>query len=323
MLRGEYSARPRTSFGVAPNNFIARSAALLLVFASGCARESDCSVAMDNPDSAAPNAFAFGASGGAPEAVRASTAISPSTGIRLVRMEPAMFDMGSPASEPERDTNETQHKVTLTRAYFLGACEVTQADFERIMGFNPSTAKGSARLPVETVTWFDAVAFCNRLTELDSAEFDPPLTPAYEISNIQKDGEHIVHADVRWIESSSGYRLPTEAEWEFACRGGTTTPFSFGTTVSVAQANFDGETPYNGAPKEVFKRHPIEVDALPPNAFGLRQMSGNVFEWCWDYYGAYSTEPQAKRFGCASPDYQQCLCHYGIPKKRHGVWSWG
>jgi len=216
---------------------------------------------------------------------------SSSTGMQLVAVEAGTFAMGSPPDEPERENNETQHQVTLTRPFYVGVYEVTQGEFTHVMGFNPSTVRGSDRLPVETVTWFDAVSFCNRLSKLDGLE------AAYMVSNIEMEGPHITNAVVRWISSSAGYRLPTEAEWEFACRAGTRTPFSFGDTVTSDQANFDGLTPYNGGARGQFRKRTLEVDAFPANAFGLYQMSGNVFEWVWDYYAQYPTDPQRDPIG--------------------------
>ena len=216
---------------------------------------------------------------------------SSSTGMPLVAVDAGTFAMGSPPTEPERANNETQHQVTLTKPFYLSVYEVTQSEFTRVMDFNPSTLKGSDRLPVQKVTWFDAVSFCNRLSKLEG------IDAAYEMSNVRMDGLHITNAVVRWISCSSGYRLPTEAEWEFACRAGTSTPFTFGDTVTPEQANFDGLTPYNGGPKGQFRNHPLEVDAFPANAFGLHQMSGNVFEWVWDYCDQYPTNHQTDPTG--------------------------
>jgi formylglycine-generating enzyme len=220
-----------------------------------------------------------------------STIQSSSTGMQLVAVHAGTFWMGSPVGEPERADNEAQHRVTLTRPFHLGMHEVTQGEFTRVMGFNPSTVKGSDRLPVQAVTWFDAISFCNRLSKLDG------IDAAYEISDARVDGVHITNAVVRWILSSTGYRLPSEAEWEFACRAGTSTAFSFGETVTSEQANFDGFTPYNGGPKGLFRNHPLEVGTFPANALGLYDMSGNVFEWVWDYYDQYPSSDQVNPTG--------------------------
>jgi len=220
-----------------------------------------------------------------------SIILSSSTGMQFVSFGAGTFAMGSPPGEPEQDKNETQHQVTITRPFYLGVYEVTQGEFTHVMGFNPSTVKGSDRLPVQTVTWFDAVSFCNRLGKLDG------IDTAYQITNVKMDGLHITNADVRWTFSSAGYRLPTEAEWEFACRAGTTTAFSFGNTVTSEQANFDGLTPYDGGAKGRFRNYPLEVDAFRANAFGLYQMSGNVFEYVWDSYDQYPTNHQTDPTG--------------------------
>lgn len=217
--------------------------------------------------------------------------LSSSTGMQFVSVGAGTFAMGSPPGEPERDKNETQHHVTLTRPFYLGVYEVTQREFTHVISFNPSTVKGSDRLPVQAVTWFDAISFCNRLSKLDGLE------AAYEMSNLRMDGLDITDAEVRWIFSSAGYRLPSEAEWEFACRAGTTTAFSFGDTVTSEQANFDGLTPYNGGPKGQFRNHPLEVDAFRANPFGLYQMSGNVFEYVWDFYDQYPANHQTDPTG--------------------------
>src|ERR1043166_5062741 len=131
---------------------------------------------------------------------------SPSTGMEFALIPAGTFEMSSPSNEPERKKTEMQHRVTLTRRFYMGVCEATQEQFAHVMGFNPSTVKGSLRLPVETVSWFDAILFCNRLSEKDR------LPAAYEISNIKKNGDHVVGAEVSQILSSTGYRLPTRSE---------------------------------------------------------------------------------------------------------------
>jgi formylglycine-generating enzyme required for sulfatase activity len=221
----------------------------------------------------------------------AERVVSSATQMELILVCGGSFSMGSPAGEPERDDNERQHRVALTRPYYLGACEVTQAEYEKVTGYNPSTKRGNPRLPVETVTWFDAVDFCNRLSDLEGRR------RAYRMTVKAREGPHITDAAVQLHPRSSGYRLPTEAEWEFACRAGTTTPFSFGETVSAKDANFDGQTPYHGAAKGPFTRQTLPVDALPANPWGFRQMSGNVFEWVGDYYGEYPSQGQTDPMG--------------------------
>ena len=218
---------------------------------------------------------------------------SQGTGMQLTAIPFGTFKMGADKEEYPDDQDETpQHKVTLMNPYYIGIYEVTQAEFELVMGFNPSTLKGSPRLPVETLSWYDAVYFCNRLSQFDH------IDTAYEISIIKKDGVHIVDADVTWNINSKGYRLPTEAEWEKACRGGTLTPFPFGDNINTSLANYDGETPYlPSEPKGLFRNKSIEVDSLAPNGFGLYHIVGNVFEWCWDYKGPYSGQPQANPTG--------------------------
>jgi formylglycine-generating enzyme required for sulfatase activity len=166
--------------------------------------------------------------------------------------------MGAPADEKGHFGNETpQHVVTLSRPFYLGLYPVTQRDYGTVTGTDPSlfiAQHNWPNYPVEEVRWEDAVAFCEQLSALPE-------------------------------EKAAGrvYRLPTEAEWEYACRAGTTTAFSFGPTASSTQANFSGHHPYDDADGPYLQRTSI-VGSYLPNAFGLYDMHGNVWEWCADWY---------------------------------------
>ena len=159
--------------------------------------------------------------------------------------------MGSPKEEKERNENETQHKVKLTKGFYMGVYTVTQEQWQTVMGNNPSFFEGE-NLPVESVSWDDCQEFIKKLREKDKKQ----------------------------------YRLPTEAEWEYACRAGTKTPFHFGETISTDQANYNGEI-YGTGKKGVSRGKTIPVGSFPANAFGLHDMHGNVFQWCQDWVGHY------------------------------------
>ena len=201
----------------------------------------------------------------------------------LVLINGGTFQMGSPESEMQRETDETQHEVTVSD-FYIGRYEVTQEQYEKVMGDNPSNFSGE-NLPVENVTWYDAIEYCNRLSEQEG------LTPVYTV-----DGEN-----VSWDRSANGYRLPTEAEWEYAARAGTTTPFNTETSISDEEANYYGHYPY-GIEENYFsqdnletepgqyRQTTVEVDSFSPNNWGLYNIHGNVAEWCFDYYGEYDLE---------------------------------
>jgi formylglycine-generating enzyme required for sulfatase activity len=186
--------------------------------------------------------------------------------MELVLIPAGAFLMGSPESEAQRDADEGPcHKVTITRPFFLGVHPVTRREYAAVVGHDPvrpGKDKDHDREPhgpVTYVSWADAVAFCRQLSAL--AE-----------------------------ERAAGrvYRLPTEAEWEYACRAGTTTPFHFGASASSRLANFNGRHPYGGAKKGPALQGPSPVGSYPPNDFGLCDMHGNVWEWCGDWYDRLS-----------------------------------
>ncbi|NCG21989.1 MAG: SUMF1/EgtB/PvdO family nonheme iron enzyme [Rhodobacterales bacterium] len=171
---------------------------------------------------------------------------SPTLGTKFVRIGAGRFTMGSPSNEADRRDDEVQHQVTLSSAYYLMAHEVTQGEWQRVMGSNPSHFSGCADCPVEKVSWDDAVAYARKLSDLDG------------------------------LTGGARYRLPTEAEWEYAARGGESFVYAGSnesTSVAWAGANAG------------YKTHP--VCGLARNGYGLCDMSGNVYEWVSDYYGAY------------------------------------
>jgi formylglycine-generating enzyme required for sulfatase activity len=167
--------------------------------------------------------------------------------LEMVKIPGGIFLMGSPQTEAERrDREGPQHYVNVPE-FFMGKYTVTQAQWQAVMGNNPSYFKGKNR-PVERVSWNDATEFCQKLSK----------------------------------KTGRDYRLPSEAEWEYACRGGTTTPFYFGEAITPELVNYDGTYTYGNGPKGKYRQETIDVGNFPPNSFGLYDMHGNVWEWCQD-----------------------------------------
>jgi formylglycine-generating enzyme required for sulfatase activity len=187
--------------------------------------------------------------------------------MKLVRIEPGKFQMGSPPDEAKRRDDEARHEVEITRPYCLGAYTVTQAQFRKVMGMKPSffSPKGDGRdkvsgmntddFPVENVSWEEAMDFCRIVSMLPAVR------------------------DKGWVLD-----LPTEAEWEYACRAGTETAFHYGNSLSSQQANCNGENPYGDAPKGPNLQRTTKVGSYEANAWGLYDMHGNVLQWCKDRY---------------------------------------
>jgi uncharacterized protein (TIGR02996 family) len=196
-----------------------------------------------------------------------------SIGMRFALVPTGVFLMGSPDDEPKRLADEgPRHEVELTRPFWLGAFPVTQAEYQRVVGANPSyfshqgaghwqvQGLDTSRLPVERVSWDDAVAFCAKLSALAQEQ-----------------------------DAGRVYRLPTEAAWEYACRAGATdgAPFHTGWSLSPSQANFDVRDASGSS-----LGRPTAVGSYAPNAWGLYDLHGNVWEWCADWYGSYPPDRQ-------------------------------
>ena len=222
----------------------------------------------------------------------------PCPAVEMVAIPGGEFLMGSPEKEIRHGKDETQHRVKIA-PFLLAKHEVTQAEYREIMGENPSHFQGD-ELPVENLSWFEAAAFCNALSAKEGLE------PAYEMT-----GEGDDPQKVRWNRAAGGYRLPTEAEWEYACRAGSATPFNTGGDIKDSQANFYAHYSYkNESPRIVggYRETTLPPGSFPANAWGLFDMHGNVWEWCWDWYGPY---PASDQNNPAGPESGQFRVHRG------------
>ena len=207
----------------------------------------------------------------------------------LVLVRGGTFIMGSPESEAQRERDETRHQVTILD-FRMATREVTRKEYRELMGTVPGASTEEDRLPVTDVSWHDAVKFCN------ARSLKEGLTPAYVFVDSDE--------GVVWNRDADGYRLPTEAEWEYACRAGTSTPFSTGGNITVDEANYYGTYPYNGGPGGRYRGRVVPAGSFPPTSWGLYDMHGNVWEWCWDRYGAYGETPVSNPSGATSGAYR-------------------
>lgn len=200
--------------------------------------------------------------------------VIPELALEMLWCKEGEFEMGSPPSEEGRKTAETQHLVTLTQGFWMGKYEVTQAQWKAIMQSNPSGFTGD-NLPVESVSWKDTEKFCSQLTKR----------------------EHLAGR----LPEGYAYQLPTEAQWEYACRAGSKGPFAFGRSLSSLRANFNGSLPYGTEFKGPNLKKTSPVGSYRPNAWGFHDFHGNVWEWCHDWYGDYPTnsvtDPKGPSFG--------------------------
>jgi len=222
----------------------------------------------------------------------------------------ATFTMGSPSSELGRSVDESAHEVTLTRSFYISAIEAGQALYAELTDQRPSYFTGDFR-PVEQVTWYDAVALCNLLSLHDG------LDPAYEMTAQTYDGENrLIAARVTWNVEANGWRLPTEAEWEYACRAGTATALANGNLTKVRcelDATLDAIGWYCGNADQGFGPRTQDSGEKIANSLGLYDMHGNVWEWCWDRYGEYPAGPVTDPTGAEGGLWQQRV-------RRGGSW---
>ncbi len=202
-----------------------------------------------------------------------------STDVNMISIPAGSFLMGSPDDESGRHANEGPQRTVYISSFSMLETEVTERQWEEVMGWNDCSDSRGDNYPVEFVSWLDCASFCNKLSQALGLE------KCYALSNVSYNGVHISTADVSCDFEASGFRLPTEAEWEYACRAGTTTRFYTGDS----RADLDLAAWYTSNSDSLKQK----VCQKQGNEFGLYDMHGNVWEWCWDWYYSnyYGTRP--------------------------------
>jgi formylglycine-generating enzyme required for sulfatase activity len=233
------------------------------------------------------------------------TTITSPKGMKLRRIPSGRFYMGSHDSDEYLRNNEhPQHRVQITRNLFVGVYQVTQGDFLQLMEYNPSAATDNEQCPADSVTWYSAIEFCNKMSEAEG------LSPYYELKSIKRRAIGSIEKAEVTVLDGNGYRLLTEAEWEYVCRAGSITPWCYGDQVMEVG---DYAWYYDNSSMET---HP--VGGKKPNSWGLFDMHGNIMEWCYDWYDEFY--------------YQQCSdeeenptgpMEGGAKVLRGGAWQFG
>jgi len=204
-----------------------------------------------------------------------NTFTSPITGAKFILIQAGTFTMGEARAEvfTLKEPNDA-HQVTISKPFYMQTTTVTQGQWKKVMGSNPSSFKNCGDdCPVENVSWYDANDFISKLNGR---------------------------------EMTDNYRLPSEAEWEYAARAGTTTRYYTGQCLSTDQANYNGNYPPSGCPKGEYREKTVRVGSFPPNAWGLYDMMGNVWQWCHDWYGIYPAGPVTDPVGPSSGKSRIC-----------------